>query len=144
MRDDQTIAHHLASHFPAPPATERIDLQLLDAGRRGDRDGFLKILRPSRVTVTTDNRDLDWKTPPTDPEFPWHPVPVRGRPSIVVYTGHVWQKQAGGSGTTVRPVFGDLALVWSEDGPDLVLNPASPISITMTADEVRAFGAAQG
>lgn len=133
---DQALAHELLHGFPV---TERFDLQLLDAVRRGDRAGFLEVLRPAKVILMTEDRSLDWNTPPTDPGFPWEPVPLRGRPSIRVYSSREWQGSTGGSGKTVRAVFAELAAAWPEGGPDLVLNPASPISLTMTAEEVRAF-----
>ncbi|GIG68387.1 SseB family protein [Phytomonospora endophytica] len=133
---DQALAHALSHHFPVD---DRADLKLLDAARRGDRSGFLEMLRPAKVILVTEDRGLDWNTPPTDPRFPWDPVPLRGRPSIPVYSSRTWQERSGGSGKTVRAPFGELAAAWPEGGPDLVLNPASPISVTMTAEEVRAF-----
>ena len=133
---DQTVAHELAGSFPV---TERVDLQLLDAARRGDRDGFLELLRPVKVVVTAAERGLPWDVSPTDSRFPWHPVPVHGRAALLVYSSLDWQQRAAGSGTIVRPEFGELAAAWPAGGPDLVLNPGSPISVTMTAEEVQAF-----
>jgi len=116
-----------------------VDLQLLDAARRGDRDGFLELLRPVKVVVTAAERGLPWDVSPTDSRFPWHPVPVHGRAALLVYSSLDWQQRAAGSGTIVRPEFGELAAAWPAGGPDLVLNPGSPISVTMTAEEVQAF-----
>jgi hypothetical protein len=133
---DQAVAHELFHSFPVG---DRLDLQLVDAARRGDRAGFLEILRAAKVWVMSEDRSLAWNTPPTDPKFPWEPVPLRGRSSIRVYSSSEWQTRTGGSGKAVRAAFGELVAAWPQDGPDLVLNPASPISITMTAEEVRAF-----
>lgn len=133
---DQAVAH---AFFHSFPADDRLDLQLVDAARRGDRTGLLEMLRPAKVIIVTPNRDLAWNTPVTDPAFPWDPIPLRGRPTIPVYTSHTWQSRTGGSGKTVRAAFGELAAAWPPDGPDLVVNPASPISVTMTAAEIRAF-----
>lgn len=133
---DKLVAHELAGSFPV---TERVDLQLLDAARRGDRAGFLELLRPVKVVVTASEPGLPWDVSPTDPRFPWEPVPVWGRASLLVYSSLDWQRRAAGSGTIVRPELGELAAAWPAGGPDLVLNPASPISVTMTAEEVQAF-----
>lgn len=133
---DQALAHELLHHFPVG---ERFDLQLFDAAGRGDRSGFLEMLRTAKVILVSEDRGLDWNTPPTDPRFPWDPVPLRGRPSIPVYTSRTWQSRTGGSGKTVRVPFSELAAAWPDAGPDLVLNPASPISVTLSAEEVRRF-----
>lgn len=135
---DQHAAWHRNQRFPV---TEAIDLQLHDAARRGDRRTFLEILRTARVTLAHHDRDADRKLKPGDPGYPWAPVSVRGRPSILVFTTHHWQYEASGSAKTTLTKFGEVVKVWPDSNPDLVLNPASPISITMTAEEVRAFAA---
>lgn len=137
---DQLQAYQLGQSFPVG---ERIDMQLVDAARRGDRAAFLEILRPAKVFVGTTEKGLPSTLAPTDPAFPWQPVPVRGRPSVLVYTTTAWRMHAGGSGGTVRVALSELASAWPAGGPDLVLNPASPISLTLAADEVRAFGQGQ-
>lgn len=136
---DQAIAHYLAHNFPV---TERIDMQLYDAARRGDRRGFLEILRTARVWLRHPDKGLDRKITPTDPSYPWKPASVRGRPSVVVHSTTYWQSSSG-SGSNSMVKFGELVAVWPASDPDLVLNPGTPISITMTADEVRAFAASQ-
>ena len=135
---DQLAASYRNQHFPV---TQAIDFQLHDAARRGDRRTFMEILRTARVTLVHHDRDADRKLKPGDVGYPWAPKPVRGRPSILVFTTPHWQSEAVGTGKTALIKFGELAKVWPDSNPDLVLNPASPISVIMTAEEVRAFAA---
>ena len=80
-----------------------------------------------------------WASRRSASTFPWEPVPVRGRPSILIGTDYGWRKQFTATGLNTHAVFAELAAAWPDKDWDLVLNPGTPVSITLTAAEVREF-----
>ncbi|MGI5164456.1 SseB family protein [Spirillospora sp. CA-253888] len=132
---DQRAARRMAEGFE--PQNE-VEQRLFDAALRRDTDAFFKVLLGAQVLVAADP-DTPWGIAPDDPEFPWRPVTVHGRPAVQVFTSLKWMTDAIGSSRFVMPGFLDMVAAWPDGEWTLVLNPGTPVDATLPAEQVRAL-----
>ncbi|MFC9970025.1 SseB family protein [Spirillospora sp. NPDC127200] len=132
---DQRAARRMAEDFE--PQNE-VEQRLFDAALRRDTDAFFKVLLGAQVLVAADP-DTPWGIAPDDPEFPWRPVTVHGRPAVQVFTSLKWMTDAIGSSRFVMPGFLDMVAAWPDGEWTLVLNPGTPVDATLPAEQVRAL-----
>lgn len=132
---DQRAALRLAENF-APQ--NDLEERLFDAAARRDLDVFFKVLLAGQVLVAADP-GTPWGTRPEDTDFPWRPVPVRARPSIVAFTSLKWLHGAIGATRFLIVDVLDLVTAWPDPAWTLVLNPGTPVDATVPGDQVRAL-----
>ncbi|WP_067487933.1 SseB family protein [Actinomadura hibisca] len=132
---DQRAARRMAEGFE--PQNE-VEQRLFDAALRRDTNAFFKVLLGAQVLVAADP-DTPWGIAPDDPEFPWRPVTVHGRPAVQVFTSLKWMTDAIGSSRFVMPGFLDMVAAWPDGEWTLVLNPGTPVDATLPAEQVRAL-----
>lgn len=75
---------------------------------------------------------------PLDPDFPWQPVDVDG-PTIVAFTSARYMADLlPDDALIVEAPFVDLVMAWPDAQWRLVVNPASPLEVTVLGDEMAA------
>ncbi|MCD0452755.1 SseB family protein [Actinocorallia sp. API 0066] len=114
-----------------------LEERMRDAAAQGDTDALLALLSSAQVMIPADP-DTPWGARPGDPDFPWRPVPVKGEPAILAFTSPRWMHESVGQARFVMPDFRDLAANWPERGWSLVLDPGTPIALTVPGDGLRA------
>lgn len=136
---DQQGAQRLAEAGFEPQ--NEVEERLFDAVLRQDREAFFKVLLGGQVLMPVQT-DTPWGTRPDDAEFPWQPVPVQNRPSIMVFTSLKWMHDAVGQCRFVMPEVHDLVAAWPMDqGWGLVLNPGTPIDAVVPGDQIHGLAA---
>jgi len=135
---DADAAARLASDFPAQSDAER---QMFDV--RSDPEMVVKVLMDTTVFLPVWSRTPPAvQTRPGDPSFPWSAVPVRGRPSVLVFTSFDWMKAAVGTTGFVMPTFAELITGWPEHDWSVSVNPGTPIEVALSGEQIRALAAA--
>jgi hypothetical protein len=132
---DHRTAQRMAARFEPQNDVEQ---RLFDAAGRRDRDAFFKILLGSQVVVPADP-ETPWGTRPGEADFPWHPVLVNGKTSVLAFTSLRWMHDAIGPCRFLMPEFLDLVSAWPEADWTLVLNPGTPVDATLPGEQVRAL-----
>jgi len=130
---DQLLIDRPGSFTPQ----NELEHRLHDAAQRRDAETFFGLLASAQVMIPADP-DTPWGARPGEPDFPWHPVPLKGEPSIMAFTSPRWMHEAVGQSRFVMPDFRELAANWPEHGWSLVLNPGTPIDLTVPGDRLRA------
>ncbi|MEO3781848.1 SseB family protein [Actinocorallia sp. B10E7] len=114
-----------------------LEQRLHEAAQRRDAETFFGLLTSAQVMIPADP-DTPWGARPGEPDFPWHPVPLKGEQAIMAFTSPRWMHEAVGQSRFVMPDFRELAANWPEHGWALVLNPGTPIDLTVPGDRLRA------
>jgi hypothetical protein len=133
VRPDQLDAVEVPGAGGAEPGYDP-DRVLNDPSYPGTRDQFLAALLDATVSVPT-TRAVDDPDDLLEPDFPWLPSRTGPTPTIEVFTSADECARAYPDRPSVRVPFLLLMIAWP-DGHALSVNPAGPVRMVCSADEV--------